>query len=420
MMSKKLWYALAAVLVVALSLSIIGCGEGGEEAAGELTGEYTIVALVPLTGSLGTYGENSKEAALLAAQDVNAWLEEQGRSWRLKVVPEDTQTEPAVALRKMQNWFGDGVRFFSGPQSSGEASECLNIANSNQILFVSQSSTSPTLAIADDWLFRFCTDDSIQGPAIAGVAAAAGVKHLIFAWQGDTWGDGLQSAAAAKAKDLGIEVYPQELRFDPMLEDFTKEVGLLDGYVTDLLEQGVSLDEIGFCIITYEQVVPFMIAASEYPQLREIAWIGSDGTVKSAAMLANETVARFAADTRFISAMNRPEEASRKEHVTRHIQEILGREPDAYAYNNYDIIWALALAIDEVGYDPVKVREILPRVADEWTRENGASGHVVLNEFGDRAFADYDLWLINDDLEWEYVGYYDFLEEVIHWEREVY
>jgi branched-chain amino acid transport system substrate-binding protein len=400
------------------ALIIGGCGPKGADIV-----THTIVSLVPLTGVLSTYGENSKKATELAAEDVNAWLEAEGKGWRLNLVADDTGTDGPTALSKMQTWFGNGVKFFSGPQASGEAMACLEFANSNKILFVSQSSTSPALAIADDWLFRFCTTDALQGPAIARVAAEAGVKHLIFSWRGDTWGDGLQSASAAAAGKLNIQIYPQALRYDPLLEEFTKEAALLDGYVKDLVGKGVPLKEIGFCIIAFEEIAPFMVAADAYPQLREIVWIGSDGTVKSEALISSAVASKFAADTKFISSMNRPEAfvaTSKHEHVKNSLTERLGREPDAYAFNAYDIIWALALAIDEVGYDSEKVRAILPRVADEWSKQYGASGHVVLNAAGDRAFADYDLWLINDKIEWEFVGYYESPKDKINWQRKVY
>jgi branched-chain amino acid transport system substrate-binding protein len=102
----------------------------------------------------------------------------------LKLVVEDTETQPATALQKMRHHFNSGVRFFIGPQSSGEVSECLPFANANQIVFVSQSSTSPALAIADDGLFRFCNSDDVQGTVAANIAKATGLKHLIFSWRG--------------------------------------------------------------------------------------------------------------------------------------------------------------------------------------------------------------------------------------------
>ena len=423
MKSKWLMFVFIGLLATVL---IAGCGpaDDDDDAVNGVDLEtHTIVGLFPLTGVLSTFGENSSTVAQLAAEDVNEWLEAEGKDWRLRLEIDDTQTEGPVGLRKMQSWFGDGVKFFAGPQGSGVAQECLGFANSNQILFISPSSTSPALGIADDWLFRFCTDDLVQGPAIAAVAAAAGVEHIIFSWQGDTWGDGLQSAAAGSMAGKGITIYPRELRFDPQKEDFTTDAALLDEYVTDLVEQGVALETIGVNLITFEQAAPYLAEAARYPQLSEVVWIGSDGTAVSEAILQHPVASVFAVDVKFVNSMNRPAEEtveSNKDRVRDHVQQVLGRDTDAYSYNTYDIIWAMALSIDEVGYDTVAVREILPRVTDEWSQIYGASGHVVLNEAGDRAFADYDYWVLNESKTWEIVGYFEGATDNINWTREIY
>jgi branched-chain amino acid transport system substrate-binding protein len=400
---------------------IAGCGPSDDGAADDVT-THTIVAILPLTGVLSSFGENNSEVAKLAAADVNEWLEAEGKEWRLRLEIDDTATEGPVGLTKMQSWFGEGVKFFAGPMASGVAQECLAFANANQILYISPSSTSPALAIADDYLFRFCTTDEVQGPAIAAVAQAAGIEHLIFTWRKDTWGDGLQGAAEASALELGIAVDSNKLAYDPLQEAFTSEAALLDGYVTDAVAAGVPLEKIGINVIAFEEVVPYMVEASKYPQLSQIKWIGSDGSAFSEALLQTPEAAQFANTVKFINSMNKPEEGSENyARVQDHVQELLGRETDAYSFNTYDIIWALAVSIDRAGYDPAAVKEILPEVTKEWTAVEGASGYIELNEYGDRAFADYNYVMLTDDLAaWFIPGSFDGLTREITWETPVY
>jgi branched-chain amino acid transport system substrate-binding protein len=401
---------------------VAGCGGGPADdgATGDVT-THTIVGLFPLTGVLSTFGENSAEVAKLAAADVNEWLEAEGKDWRLRLEIDDTATEGPVGLTKMQSWFGEGVQFFAGPQASGVAQEMLAFANANQILYISPSSTSAALAIADDFLFRFVTTDDVQGPAIAAVAQAAGIEHLIFAWRGDTWGDGLQGAAAASALELGIAIDTNLLRYDPLQEAFTSEAALLDGYVSEAVAAGVAIETIGVNAIGFEEIVPFMVEASKYPQLSQIKWIGSDGTAFSEALLQTPEAAQFANTVKFINSMNKPDDGSEKYASVRdHVQQLLGRETDAYSYNTYDIIWALAVAIDQVGYDAVAAKEILPEVTKEISK-TGASGYIELNEYGDRSFADYNLVMLTEGLDdWFIPGYFDGLTRKITWETPVY
>jgi branched-chain amino acid transport system substrate-binding protein len=415
---KSKLFVLLLIGIMALAF-VAGCGGTGDGDAGGVT-THTIVGIFPLTGVLSTFGENSSEVAKLAADDVNAWLEAEGKDWRLRLEIDDTATEGPVGLTKMQSWFGEGVTFFAGPQASGVAQELLAFANANQILYISPSSTSPALAIADDFLFRFCTTDEVQGPAIAALAQAAGIEHLIFGWRGDTWGDGLQGAAEASLLELGIAVDSNKLRYDPLQEAFTSEAALLDGYVSEAVASGVALDKIGFNVIGFEEVVPFMVEASKYDQLRQIKWIGSDGTAFSEALLQTPEAAQFAVDVKWINSMNKPEDGSENyARVRDHIQELLGRETDAYSYNTYDIIWALAMAIDQVGYDAAAAKEVLPEVTKEISK-NGASGYIELNEFGDRAFADYNYVMLDSDFEWVIPGFFDGLTRTITWETPVY
>jgi len=340
----------------------------------------------------------------------------------INLVIEDEANDPTTALRKMTTWFGEGVKFFAGPQNSGSSREMLAFANANEILFVSQSATAPALAIPGDFLHHFVAADDVQGPVIAAVIQEAGIKHVIFTFRGDTWGDGLHTATTASIEALGgIEILEKELRYDPALEAFSVQAALLDDYVTELVEAGAALEEIGIVALTFEEIAPFMEAASEYPQLRQVKWFGSDGNAKTHPTVESQVAVPFAFDTRFIAPAIRVDlEAPSYIHVKNQIQAELGRVTDVYALKAYDVIWALAMAIDEAGYDSVKVRAILPRVAEEWSSVYGASGKVVLNEAGDRAFADYDYWLINEELEWEAVGYFDYETKELIWIREIY
>ncbi len=419
MKSKLLVILLIGIMALAF---VAGCGDGAadDDGAGEVT-THTIVGILPLTGALSTFGENSAAVAKLAAADVNEWLEAEGKDWRLHLEIDDDATEGPVGLTKMQSWFGEGVKIFVGPQASGVAQEMLAFANANQLLYVSPSSTSPALAIADDFLFRFCTTDEVQGPAIAAVAMAAGIEHLFFAWQGDTWGDGLQAAAKASVLELGIEVDANEIRFDPLKDAFTAEAALLDGYVSEAVAAGVPIEKIGLNVICFEQIVPFMVEALKYPQLKQIKWIGSDGTAFSEALLQTPEAAQFALDVKFANTMNKPEDGSvNYARVRDHVQEQLGRETDAYSYNTYDIVWALAKCIDQVGYDSVAAKEILPEVVKEWSKTDGASGYIELNEYGDRSFANYDIVMLESLEGWFVPGFFDGLTKEITWKTNVF
>ena len=131
--------------------------------AGGLTGEIPIGALLPLTGVLASFGQNNKVAAEIAVEEVNDFLEKIGAGWRLKLYVEDTETKPSVALEKLMALHSKGVKVVIGPMASSGVKALKEYADSNKILVVSPSSTSPALAIPDDYIFRFPPTDELQG-----------------------------------------------------------------------------------------------------------------------------------------------------------------------------------------------------------------------------------------------------------------
>ncbi len=268
----------------------------------------------------------------------------------------------------------------------------------------------------------FTVDDSAQAPAITALAKEAGLEKIIFTWQSDTWGDGLQSSTADYLQRSGISVY-QEVRYDSLKSSFSNETALLDRYVTELTEQGTALEKIGIIIITCEQVATFLAEAANHSQLREVIWIGSDGTALSESLAQNDGAANFASGVKMLHPMTRlpaiSDETNRM-RVSNRIMQIHGRDTDHYSYIVYDAVWAFALAIDQYGYDPVAVKSALPDIVDKWSSLYGASGHIVLNEYGDRSFADFDYWYLNAYQEWESPGYYDGSENSVVWMRNVY
>lgn len=389
-------------------------------AAAGLQGEVPIGALLTLTGVLSSYGENSKVALELAEEEINAWLEARGEAWRVKIYIEDTATDPKTALDKIMTLHGRGIRFIIGPMTSAEVSEVKSYADANEILVVSQSSTSPALAIPDDWVYRYCPTDVIQGPAAARLAYEQGIRYLVQVWRGDTWGDGLAHATEesflALLEKEGAEGGVEEgIRYDPAAKEFSAEAAKLAEIVGRMMDQ-YGADKVGVSYIAFEEAVAFFAAAKAYPVLEQVKWIGSDGTAGLAPLVTEPDAAEFAVKTEFISPIFTAAVSPAMERVKARVQEKLGRTPDTYAYAAYDIAWTLALALEAVdAYDPAAVKAVLPDILKNYY---GATGNFELNEDGDRAFADYELWVpwpTDGEYEWKVAGVYHAAIDTIEW-----
>ncbi|HIE23582.1 MAG TPA: ABC transporter substrate-binding protein [Candidatus Korarchaeota archaeon] len=385
-----------------------------------LSGEILIGALEDLSGALTTYGEDIKAAYEVAEKDVNDFLKKAGAKWHIKLIHEDTASTPEVALEKFESLVGKGVKIVLGPMMSPACASIRSYAEAHNVIFISPSSTAVELSIPGDNLFRFCAIDDLQGPAIASTVFSSGITHLVSCYLDNDWGAGLDKSTCDKFESLGgtviehISWSPETIEFSPIAEE-------IDAAVKNALNSGLSYDKIGVLLISYRQVLSIFEVASEYPDLSKVRWFGTDGTVmipELADIEGHPTETEFALKTNFTSTMFKIPMTRAYWHVHDEIVKKLGREPTIYAYDAYDSVWIVALALSVVNeYDAMKVKEILPKIADIYV---GASGDIMLNENGDLSIADYSLWrpiATADGYEWTEVGVYYAAEDRIEWKQ---
>ncbi len=383
-----------------------------------LTGEIKVGALIPLTGPLSTFGAQYKAVAELAEKEINDYLAALGRGWRLKVVIEDTATDPKTALSKMMALHGAGVKVFVGVASSAEVSEIKSYADANKLLVISPSSTSPALALKD-MILRYCPNDIYQGKAIAKIMWLRGIRWVVPVWRGDTWGDGLKEytikyfneICKASGESCGVL---EGIRYDPAAKEFSVEAAKLNDIVSSAVAK-YGKDKVGVLALSFEEIAALFAAVKAYPILGEVKWQGSDGTAGVEPLL-DPAVADFAIKVGFYNTQASPGVSPYTEKIKSYVMGKLGMIPFGYTYFVYDALWTVALAIDAAGvYDGAKILQVLPYVLAHYI---GASGYIQLDENGDRAIANYDLWAVvlkDGKYEWKIVGLFEGLTETVKW-----
>jgi len=412
------------ILMIVIFLAGLGIGYGvnvfmAPAPAGKaLTGEIKIGALEDLSGALTTYGEDIKAGYEIAEEDVNAFLEKTGAEWTVKIIHEDTASTPDVALEKFESLVGKGVKIILGPMMSPACAQVREYAQANDVLYISPSATAVELKIPGDNLFRFCAIDDLQGPAIASAIYSSGITHLVSVYIDNDWGAGLDKSASEKFESLGGTVV-EHIAFAPETIEFTPVIEKINSAIQKALDEGVQLRKIGVFAVTYRQILTIFTIAAKYPNLSKVRWFGTDGTVmipELADIEGHPTETNFALDTNFTSTMFKIPMTRTYKHVHDEIVKKLGREPTIYAYDAYDSVWVVTLALASVDeYDAMKVKEILPKIADMYI---GASGDIVLDENGDLAIADYNLWRpvkTDGGVEWKEVGIYYASTDTIEW-----
>ena len=369
--------------------------------------EVVFGALLPLTGDLSSLGESSEAALELAVEDVNQYLSSIGSETSVKLIVEDTGTDPAVALEKLKSLAGKGVKLVIGPQSSAEVETVKSYAEENGILLISQSSTAPSLAIPGDNLFRFCPDDTGQAEAMVRLMWVDGIIAVIPIWRGDVWGDDLSEATKGNFEKLGGTVI-DGVRYAPTPKDFSAELESLNSKVSQAIAQ-YGADAVGVNLIAFEEVVAIFTQAQNDTVLSSVKWYGSDATALDKELVNNAQAAQFAVRTGFPNPLYGEEEETEKDELVKgQIREKIGRIPDAYAVAAYDALWVATQAYLATGgiNDSDALKKALTQTAESYF---GATGWTKLNQVGDREFFDYDFWAVTEDngtFKWERVARY--------------
>ncbi len=387
------------VVASAISLSIF-FDESSQEDPTALLDEMTIGLILPLTGDLSTHGEESKVAAKLAVSNFNKYLQEVDKPWRLKVMLEDTATNPVTSLDKLTSLHAQGVDLVVGPQSSAELRLMKGYADSNGMILISPSSTSPSLAISDDNIFRLIPDDTKQGPALAKLVEHSSVKVLVPVWRADTWGDGLHDAITDSFVKRG-GIVDDGIRYNPESPEFSASTSLLAEKVQKYVDE-YGEDNVGVIIISFAEILQFIQSASNHDVLDDVRWFGSDGNTKEERLIADPIGLKFANDVSFTTTQVATNENEIHKAVSDYVLEDLGRTPNSYAYSSYDAVYVAGLSILQSQNTGNTIKDTIPNVAANYS---GAIGSAKLNEAGDLDQADYDIWGIMGE-EWILLGKY--------------
>lgn len=217
-MFKKLWFVLAAVLMVALTFSVVGCG-GGEDVVDEEV--IKIGAIFPLTGEIATFGQSSKEAIDLAVEQINANGGLLGK--QVEMIYYDNKgvaADSSMAAEKLIEQ--DGVIAILGPVASSNTLAAAPVAQAAGIPLLSPTSTNPAVTEVGDYIFRACFIDPFQGEVAAQFAKDdLGAKTAaILTDMGSDYSKGLRDVFETVFTAGGGEVLVKE-GFTDQDKDFT-------------------------------------------------------------------------------------------------------------------------------------------------------------------------------------------------------
>ncbi len=152
------------VLVVLAMVALPACGGGGSKT-------LKIAILAPLSGDVATFGQSTRDGALLAIEEWNA----KGGVLGMQIEPivEDSQCNAEAAVSAANKVIDqDGVKFIIGEVCSSASIPISEVAMAKGVLQISPTSTNPQVTVDENGntkslIFRACFIDPFQGEVAA-------------------------------------------------------------------------------------------------------------------------------------------------------------------------------------------------------------------------------------------------------------
>jgi branched-chain amino acid transport system substrate-binding protein len=408
-MNKK---NIAVVVFLSLSLFWAGCRKDhhdhdDDQHTCENIALVKVAALVSETGDWSNLGLSSESAIEIAIEEINADFESRDLPYRFELTVFDTQLNPVLAASSMQNLADAGFKIVIGPQSSAEVGAVKALADSLGILVVSQGSTASSLAIADDFVFRYVPGDQIEGAAMANTMYTSGKQAIVTLARNDAGNLGLQNAVTTFFTNAG-GIAVSAGNYDPTATDFSATLTAVRNEIQNF-NATYPLTSIGVYLASFDEAVALFNQAATDPVLASVHWYGGDGFIRNESLLADPLASQFAVNTQFFS----PEfglPSSSETTWAPLLADVYARSGvvgDAYTLTAYDAMKVIAKMIENNQGIPTSNSTFKTEFFNLSNSHSGATGVISLNAAGDRANGSFDYWgveVINGVYGWVYVG----------------
>ena len=307
----------------------------GETSAAADGASFKIGLTGPLTGAAAAYGNAVVNGAKLAADEINAAGGVNGYTFEVNGQDDENDTEKAInAYNTLKDW---GMQILVGTTTS---KPCIAVAaeTANDNMFQITPSGSAVECVANDNVFRVCFADPDQGTASAKYIGEhkLATKVAIIYDSSTEYSSGLREAFVNEAANQGIEIVADEA--------FTADTNTYFSVQLDKAKDAGA--ELVFLPIYYQEASIILKQAHD----KEFApiFFGCDGMD---GILSVENFDKSLAEgLMLLTPFSTTEETSKA--FTDAYVAAYGIEPNQFAADSYDAVYAVKAAIEQSGVTP--------------------------------------------------------------------
>jgi len=351
--------------------------------------------------------DNYEEIVLAAERDVNAYCEDQDTRYQFQFSVKYCDAQTSKALAVTREFKESGISLVIGHAWSSMCKASLQYVNENDVLLLSPASSSSTLSLPGDNLYRLTPPDTVQAWMCSEMLASLDYEAVVVLQRGDAWADAIYSALEKECAEKGVEIIDR-IRYGPEEQDYYTYLeranrSLLMGVET-YGRKGVAVQLIGF-----SEAFVVLLQAQAYPALMETVWLGTEGSSDTLKVV--DHAGEPASTVGLIGAVVAP-----PGWVVEGVEA-----PSFFDAALYDCCWVYALSMLETdSTSATDVVEVLPRVASTY---RGVTGLCVLNENGDREMVDFALKGYSETSPGSYAfkeyGFYNSTTGQITWDDKI-
>ena len=340
---------LALVLALAMTLALAACGGNSQQNSstpnagqkedaqppadsqgGGASGTIKIGGIGPLTGSTAQYGIATDEGAKIAIEEINALG---GIQFELNGQDDEADGEKGVnAYNNLMDW---GMQILYGCTTSGSCAAVAAESFNDRVFQLTPSASSTTVTEGHDNVFQLCFTDPNQGKTAADFIKdnALATKVAVIYNNSDDYSTGIYQGFKAEAEAVGLEIVSTTTFPDDTTTDFSAQI-------TDAYNNGA---EMIFLPIYYTPASNILIQASQKGY--EFSYFGCDGLDGILTLEGFDT--SLAEGVYVLTPFDTASDAAVS--FIEKYKAATGGEPNQFAADGYDCIYALYAACQEAG-----------------------------------------------------------------------
>lgn len=362
-MKKKI---ISTLIITSFLLSMfVGCSSKSneEKSDGKNDSEIVVGAVLPLTGSISTYGQSAKNGAELFIEEVNKNGGINGKKVVIKYEDDEGDSTKSInAYDKLVNQ--ENVSMIVGSLTSGCTNAIGPKATSDKVPLITPTGTETNLTkTGGEYVFRACYIDSVQGEVIAKYASEnlKAKKMAILYNVGSDYSKGIAETIKKKFENAGGQVV-EYASYNDGDKDFSAQLTNIKKANPDII-----------ALPDYYNVVS-LIADQARKIGIESKFIGGDGwdspeLVNLGGSALNDSI--------FVNHYSPDDKDEKVQNFVNKYKEKYGSTPDAFAALTYSTLQIYQAAIEKCGsVDGTKIKDALKDIDTETI-----SGSVKFDKF---------------------------------------